>query len=181
MKQWLFSTFTVLMLASGLYGCGGDDQQAMLMGSWQYSLYVPPAEAAKLSEEPLPEGASMELTATGTQTFHRGGKYNVDLKYTLRLKQGTQELPLRFSVRDAGTWEIHDNVLVETSSDSVVVPLDDITKRVVAEAPELKTMLTPITGESESVKIVHLSDSSAEFEMMEPPFLRLTFKKLTKH
>jgi len=175
MNKILAGTITVMFLL--LSGCDRSSTENLLVGSWEASLYISSVDAAKMSEEPMPQGFSVEMTMSGSQTYHVGGKYNGDGKFTIRLKQGEQEIPLRFLVRDAGTWELHEDILVETTGDSIVTPMDEVTRKVVKQSPEFQTMVAPISGESTSLKVVHISETAAEFEMMEPPYISYTLRK----
>jgi len=168
----------ILLIIIMLVSCNGESADKLLLGTWEGTMYVPKNEAAKMSAEPMPEGFGMELSAVVQATYHRGGKFNGEMEYTLRLIAPGQEVPLRFFVREAGTWNIHGDTLVETSTDSNVLPLDDLTKSVVKQSPELLTMITPIKGDSSSTKIAHITKSIAEFELLEPPFIKITLRKI---
>ncbi len=151
--------------------------EKMLIGSWDVSVYFSPAEIAQVLGGSLPQNLSIELTGSGSQTYHAGGKCNSDGQFTLRLNLEGQELPLNFLVRHAGTWEIHDNILVETTINSVVIPMDPITMNVVKVSPEYQSMVAPVSGESMSVKIIHISEKIAELKMIEPPYYSFTLRK----
>ena len=185
MKKLIFITsilfiFITLNQAFAWPGWLRSSTENMLIGSWESSIYISPGKMAKMSNEPMNKGDSMEMTASCSQTYHVGGKYNGDGEFTIRLRQGEQEIRLSFLVRDAGTWKMHDNILVETTENAVVTPMDEITKRVVKQIPELQTivtMITPIRGESMSSKIIHISETTAEVKMMEPPYASFTLRK----
>lgn len=151
--------------------------EKMLIGSWEVSVYISPAEIAQMLGESLPQNLSIALTGSGSHTYHVGGKCNTDGQVTLRLNLEGQELPLNFLVRHAGTWEIHDNIIVETNINSVVIPNDPITMNVVNVSPEYQSMFTPGSGDSTSMKIIHISEKIAELKMMEPPYRSFTLRK----
>ena len=151
--------------------------EKMLIGSWEVSVYFSPAEIAKMLGGSLPQNLSIEVTGSGSHTYHAGGKCDSDGHFTLRLNLEGQELPLNFLVRHAGTWEVHDNILVETTIDSVITPMDPITMNVVKVSPEYQSMVSPVSGESMSVKIIHISEKIAEFKMVEPPYHSFTLRK----
>jgi methyl coenzyme M reductase subunit C-like uncharacterized protein (methanogenesis marker protein 7) len=109
----------------------------------------------------------MEMSVAGSTTYHVGYKYNQEGEVTLRLRKGEEERALRFFVRDAGVWKIHGDVLVETSEDSSVTPLDDLTKRAVENVPELKAMISPIKGETTSYELKEISESKILLEEKE--------------
>jgi len=171
--------FIFLALITALSACSETSKTNMLIGTWSTSLYVSSEEAAKMSEEAFPPGMSMELTMNGTGTYHQGGKSNAVAEYTIRIKANDQELPLRFMVRQAGTWELHGDTLVETSIDSVVIPLDNLTRNVVSKSPEFQAMITPVKGEAVSIKIEHISKTLVEMRLLTPPYFRLTMHKKT--
>ena len=173
-----YAGLSILIIALMLVGWTWKSTDELLLGTWKFTFYVPAEEAAKMSEEPLPEGLRMELSGSGRMTFHRGGKANSEGEFTLRLIAQGQELPLRFLIRDAGEWKVHGDTLVETSADSAVVPLDDLTKSVVRQSPEFQAMMTPVKGESSSTKIIHITEDMAEMELLDPPFYKLTMRKV---
>jgi hypothetical protein len=159
------SVILTAILISFLGSC--RDQEEFLIGTWLMSSYLSPAEAAKQSEGSIPEGMSMEMSVSGSTTYHVGYKYNEEGEITIRLNKGGEERALRFYVRDAGVWKIHGDVLVETSEDSSVTPLDDLTKEAMENAPAFKAMVSPIKGETTSYKLKNVSDSKILLEEKE--------------
>ncbi|MEM6328002.1 MAG: hypothetical protein AAF791_12865, partial [Bacteroidota bacterium] len=87
-----------------------------LVGSWTYSAYVTPKEVARLSDDPIPKGVEIDMTAEGSSTYHANGRYDTNAEVTIRVRQAGQEVPLRFLRRDAGTYEVQNDVLFETVS-----------------------------------------------------------------
>lgn len=173
---------SMIMLATLISFLGGcpifkKDTGKILIGTWSNSSYVSPAEAAKMSEGPIPEGASMEMSMTGNVTFHVGNKYNEDGEITLRLRRGDREAAFRFFVRDAGDWKIHDDVLVQTSVDSSMTALDQTTKEFIEANPELKAIVAPVKGESTSYKLKEISDSKVLLEEKEFGFTVIMQRK----
>ncbi|HKO35408.1 MAG TPA: hypothetical protein VJV21_02940 [Pyrinomonadaceae bacterium] len=138
-----------------------------LVGTWSVSAYISPAEVAKKSEEPLPEGMSLEMSLSGSANYHIGDKYNQEGEITLRIRRGEEEAPLRFYVREAGVWKIHNDVLVETVEDSSITPLDDRTKEFLEAVPQFKPMMSPVKGETTSYKLKKVSDSKILLEEQE--------------
>lgn len=175
MKKLALAAITMSFLV--ILGCNKPSLTDKLIGSWEVSSYISPAETAKMINEPLPQGLTLEMTLAGSTTYHIGGKYNSDGQITVRLKNSGQEVPLNFLVRDAGTWAIHGDTLVETSTNSVVTPMDQITKNVVKESPELQTMITPVSGESASSKVVHITETMADLKLLEPPYISMVMRK----
>jgi hypothetical protein len=163
---YLILIASVISLSGGcsFFKKGADK---VLIGTWAVSSYVSPAEAAKKAEEPISEGISMEMSMAGSTTYHVGKKYNQDGEVTLRLRKGGEEKALRFYVREAGTWEIQGDVLVETAGDFSVTPIDEMTKAILEAAPEFKSMITPVKGESTSYKLKEVSDSKIILEEKE--------------
>jgi hypothetical protein len=159
-------TASIILVATllSLLGACGEKPEKVLIGAWTYSLYVSPAEAAKKSKESIPAGMSMEMSATGSTTYHVGGKYNDDADMTLRLRRDDKEVSLKFNLREAGVWEIHDNVLVETAGDSSVVALDEFTQEFLKETPQFKELISSIKGESTSFQLKEVSNSKIILE-----------------
>ena len=48
---------------------------------------------------------------------------------------------------------------------------------VVNVSPEYQSMFTPGSGDSTSMKIIHISEKIAELKMMEPPYRSFTLRK----
>lgn len=157
-------------------GCSKSIEE-MLIGSWDFSIYFSASDVEKMSGESFPDGFSIEITAVGNQTYHVGGKYDGTGEFTVRMTVDGQEYPLKFFIKDAGSWEIHDDVLVETTGDSIVTPMNEGTEQVVKEIPILQAMLTPVSGESQSTKILHISETLVEFQMLESPYMNFTLEK----
>jgi len=161
-----------------LVGCEQGHPEKLLIRTWEASGFIPSHEMARLSKDPLPDGASMEMTYAGIQTYHLGNKYDGEATITLRMRNDDQEIALRFHMKDAGTWKLHGDTLVETSEDSVVTPLDDRTKTLISNMPELKASFTPVKGESTSSIIKHMSASTVELELQNPKGLNITLQKI---
>lgn len=141
--------------------------EKVLIGTWTFSSYISPAEMAKKSDDPIPEGVSVEASVTGTTTYHVGYKYNEEGETTLRIRSGGRELALRFYVREAGVWAIHGDVLVETSGDSTITALDETTKQFLESSPEFKAIISPVKGESTSYQLRDVSTSKIILEEKE--------------
>lgn len=139
----------------------------VLIGTWTFSFYISPAEAAKRAEQPISEGISMEMSTAGSTTYHDGKKYNEEAEVTLRLRKGGEEKTMRFYMREAGVWEIHNDVLVETTGDFSLTPMDEMTKAILEAAPEFESVITPVKGESISYKLKEVSDSKILLEEKE--------------
>ncbi|MBN2396063.1 MAG: hypothetical protein JXC36_06340 [Candidatus Atribacteria bacterium] len=175
MRNYVISSIAIFVMFCS--GCSQSNIGDMLLGTWDVSLYLSPSQVAKISEDSFPNDLSIEMTMSGTQTYHLGGKYDGTVEFTIRLKFEEEEIPLRFLAKETGSWEIHGNVLVETTANSVITPLDDLTRKVVKKSPEFQTMVTPIAGESQSTKIIHISKTVAELQMIDPPYWDMTLRK----
>ena len=134
------------------------------VGTWTQSTFITPQEVARLSEDPIPPGVEVDMTITGSNTYHVGGRYDADAEVTIHVREGTEEVPLSFIRREAGTWEIHDNTLLETVTSGSVTPLDATTKQVLHDTPEFSAFITPIAGETASTTIHSVTPSSIDLQ-----------------
>ena len=159
------SVILTAMLIGFFVAC--RDQEKVLIGTWTTSSYVSPAELAKLAKESLPEGVSAEGSASGSKTYHVDYKYNEEGEFNFRLNRGGEERVLRFFVREAGIWKIQGDVLVETSEDSSMTPIDDFTKEAVEKIPTLKAVISPAKGKTTSYTLKNISDSKILLEEKE--------------
>ena len=171
------SIASMIVLLVILSGCDHKQPEDQLIGTWEASGFIPPHEAARLSGESMPDGATLEVTYSGVQSYHLGNKYDGEGTMTLRVRDNGREIALRLYVKDAGSWQLHGNTLVETSKDSVIAPLDDLTKTLISEMPELKAGFMPVQGMSSSSEIKHMSASTVELELQNPKGLRVTLRK----
>lgn len=80
-------------------------------------------------------------------------------------------------VREAGTWEIHGDTLVETIVNARIVPLDELTAKIANQSPEFQGMIAPIPGESVSSKIEHITETMVDLKPMEPPYINLVLRR----
>jgi hypothetical protein len=170
---------SIVILASLFFtACKKEDIENKMYGAWNISTYFSNEDILKLSEEPLPEGMKMEITLKGTQTYHRGGKYSGEAEWTLRYFNPDGEVSLRFFVKDAGEWSLHSDglELVETSTGSSNIPLDEITASFLKEVPEFTTFINSVKGETWSSKIVSITDTSLQLELDDPK-IRMTLTK----
>lgn len=174
MKKLLFCLLLLSLLSAS---CSGSPDPDKLLGTWNMAMYLPAAELAKMAEGDVPAGLSMELTMSGTDIIHKGGKQDSQGRFTLRITANGRELALNFLVREAGTWELHGDTFVATTVDAQITPMDEPTRLVVQKTPELQALIAPVKGESVSYKITSLTKSSMNLEMLEPPHFKLTYHR----
>ncbi|RZK10137.1 MAG: hypothetical protein EOO46_11680 [Flavobacterium sp.] len=147
----------------------GSSYDKLLVGTWKTTVHIKPEAFATESEEEIPEGMEMEMKGEETSTFHHGNKFNREGEFTvwLRNNKTDEEIPLRFYSKEAGTWKVFDETLVETTEDGILTPLDDLTKNFVAENPDIATGITPIKGETTSSNILSITEAKADMEELE--------------
>jgi len=163
------SIFYLLNLLIGLIllsGCGSNSVEDKMYGTWEISALFSNADFRKLSEEPIPDEVEIEMTVKGTQSYHKGGKYNGEGEITIRFKTAEGEIPLRFFMKDAGEWSLHDNgkELVETTTDGFLTPLDELTETFLKESPEMAASIRPVKGETTTSQILSISDTLMEIK-----------------
>jgi hypothetical protein len=149
----------------------------VLIGSWTTSSYISPAEAAKLSETPPPPGVSLELWMNGSATYHVGGKCDGEGEITFRIRGGDRGQSFKFYLRSACVWKIHGDILVETTEDYSMTPMDDVTRAFVEADPQFKAIMEPVKGESTSYKLKEVSDSKILLEDQELGFTTILRRK----
>ena len=168
MKQNLL--MPILLVMGLLVGCTqSGNTEDKLLGSWSFSLFVSPSEFVDMSKDPLPPGATMAMTMEGTTTILHGHRYNSEGRATLRLEMQGKEIPLKFLIRESGRWEMHDDVFVQITEDGVVTPLDDMTRSIVADSPEMTALFAPVKGASASSRILNISDNEMNIVTLEEP------------
>ena len=153
-----------------------SDAADAFVGSWTYTTYVSPREIAEVSEDPIPPGVEIDLTAEGTATYHANDRYDTSAEVTIRVRQAGQEVPLRLLRRDAGTWEVQDGVLFETVTSGRLTPLDATTRQFLDETPEFSAFVSPIEGETASTTIHSVSPTAIDLQEQESQ-LRFTLRR----
>lgn len=163
------STFYLLhlfILSILLSGCGDNSVENKMYGTWEVSAFFSNADFEKFSEEPIPDGVEVEMTIQGTQKYHKGGKYNFEGEVTMRMKSAEGEIPLKFYIKNAGEWSLHASgkELVETTTDGTFTALDELTEAFLKESPELAASFKPIKGETETSRILSISETVMEIQ-----------------
>ncbi len=172
----LHRLFITLSLAVLLSACQPSTQE-QLLGEWESSMFVDADKFAELSDDPVPAGMRFELTYSGDSVFHHGNKYTENGELVMRINANGQEIALRFALRDAGTWEIHDKVMVQTTTDAKITPLDDTSRAMLAQSPEFAAAFTPVKGESYSSDILRIDEDFVDLKMKEEPYLEVTLRR----
>lgn len=173
---YLLNLFIVLALFSG---CGGNPVENKMYGTWEISDSLSNSDFRKLSKEPLPDELKIEMAMEGTHSYHKGGKYNEEGEVTVRLKTSEGEIPLRLFMRDSGEWSLHANgeELVETTTEGILTPLDELTKEFLKESPEIARLLKPIKGETITYRILSITDTTMKIQEDESKFKLSMSKK----
>ena len=153
-----------------------DEADDALVGSWSYTAYVEPSEVARLSDDPIPAGVEIDMTVSGSNTYHANGRYDADAEVTIRVRQAGEEVPLRMLRRDAGTWETQGDVLFETVTSGTLTALDPTTKQFLRETPEFSAFVSPIEGETQSSTIHSATQTAVDLEEQESR-LRYTLRR----
>jgi hypothetical protein len=173
MLRKLFITFSLIVLITGCQ----PSMQEQLLGEWESSMFVDAKKFAEFSDDPMPPGMQVELTYSGDFVFHHGNKYNESGEMVMRINNNGQEVALRFAIRDAGTWEVHDSILVQTTTDSKITALDDVSRNMLAQSPEFAEAFKPVKGESYSSEILRSGDDFIDMKMKEEPYLEVTLRR----
>ncbi len=168
----LFLSFLTFLTA-----CGSDSYEEKLIGTWNVSSHISSGIIKSVSVKPFPNDIDMDITISGSTTYHKGGKLSEQGETILRLKRGGGEVALRFFTRSSGTWEVHDDTLVSTSIDSITTPLDGETKKIVEEVPVWNNIIASIKGETMSFKIISISKTEAQMEILGPPNIPIAMKR----
>lgn len=157
--------------------CKTNDKSSLLLGAWETSAFINQNQLEKAFKEEAEEGMRMEMTFNETHEFLQGGRFNNEGEITLRLGMGNQEIPLKFYVKESGTWELHESNIVQVTQDYKIVPMDETTKNVLANAPEFKQMIEPVKGEASSFEILSLSKTVMQLTSNQLPGITLTYNK----
>ncbi|MEM6686140.1 MAG: hypothetical protein AAF617_10180 [Bacteroidota bacterium] len=161
----------------GATGQESSEKTALLLGRWETSTFINESQFKKTFKEDIEDGMSGEMTLIDEYHFIKGNRFNQEGEVTFKLKMAGQELPLKFYGKQSGTWSIHDNTLVTVTEDSKIIPMDEFTKNVLANAPEFGEMLQPTKGETISLEIKMLTASILQVVDEELSGLILTYNK----
>lgn len=169
-----FYLLNLLITSILLSGCGDNSIENKMYGTWDGTVSLANDYFKNIIEEPFSDVAEMKMDVEATYSFHKGGKYNLSTESTLQIKLPKGEITLRFFIKDAGEWSLHDDgkELVETSTDSVFTPLDEMTKAFMEKEPNLEAAFKPVKGETTTLQILSISDTTMEIH---EPEAKLTY------
>lgn len=172
----LITTILIAVSAVCSTGFANESIREKMLGTWKLSEYFDASDLREFSNDPIMSEA--EMTIKGTVDYHRGGKYNSEARFTLRMNTTEGEISLKFMMRESGEWTLysHGKELTETTVDATFAPLDDFTKFLLEESPGLAASLKPIRGETSTSKILSISDRLLEIETDDPK-LHFVLKK----
>jgi len=153
------------------------NRSTLLLGTWKTSTFINEDQVKKVFKDDMEEGMSGEITLVDEYQFIKGNRFNQEGELTLTLKMGGQEVPLKFYAKQSGSWSLHDNTLVTVTEDAKVIAMDDLTRNVLASAPEFKEMLEPTKGESVSLEIKALTETVLQVVDEDLSGLVLTYNK----
>lgn len=129
-----------------------------VLGNWQFSMTMLPADFRKQSNEPIPEGVEITMEGNGTQQFHRGGNYSGEGSMTYRIESPDGNIKLKFMLRDVGTWNINGDKITQTTTDGSIIPMDEITKSTLKQSPEVAEVFRPIKGSTVTSTILSIDE-----------------------
>lgn len=167
----------IFLLILGLSSCNNKKYNEKILGTWEFSIFIDSDKAKTMFEGDDTDGLELEATFSGTENYLRGGRYNTEGEVTFRVSANGQEIPLKLSVRESGSWEFHDNYLITIADDSKVSTLDETTRNVINNAPEFAAMIEPVKGESSSTEIINISETSMQVKTEDLPGLLITYQK----
>lgn len=172
MKKLIYiSTFLIFLFTA----CSSTNYSEQILGTWESSVFIDATKAKAIFE--VEDGMEMQVTGTTTEQYLRGGRYNDEGDITFRISANGQEIPIKLHLRESGSWEFHDNFLVKIAEDSKVTALDDVTRNIIANAPEFAEMIEPVKGESYSIEIVGITDTDMQVKMEDLPGIIVTYQK----
>lgn len=161
----IFYYILVVIMVILFSGCWRDSTEEKLYGTWEYSYLFSNEYFRKISKEPIPKDIEIDLTIKGVESFHRGGLYNGYAELTMRIKTPKGELPIKFFIKDAGNWSLHNNKeIVATSVDAIFTPVDQISEAFYKESPMLVSLFKPIKGATATSRIMFISDNMIEIQ-----------------
>lgn len=166
-----------LFLVLILFGCSSNNYDEKILGTWESSVYIDANKARTMFGADAGNGIEMEATFTTTEEYLRGGRYNSEGMVTLRMTSNGQEIPLKMMIKSSGSWEIHENYLVAINEDSKVTSMDETTRSILRNSPELASGFKPVKGESSSIEIVSIKGSTMQVKMENFPGLLITYQK----
>lgn len=174
------ATYGAKPTAGGTYSAPSDEdaglQSSDIVGTWDLNTFIDSDEVAELSDDPIPPGVEIDMTVTGSSTYHVAERYDTDAEIVLRVRQAGEEIPLTFLVRQTGTWELVGDVLSETVVSGNVTALDEITQAVLDSDPEFAAFITPLSGETTSSRIHSATASTLDVEELGSS-LRFTLRR----
>jgi len=159
-KKITFYAFCILIFST----CqnSSNDYEKKIIGDWKYSVYLDNDEVKELfgGEDEMPQGVTAEMTMKGTDEYLIGNRYNTDSKMVMRFDAAGNEMKLSFNFLGSGSWKIIDKEIVTILEGSDITPLDDFTRQMIKQSPELLESMTPPIGMSESAEIIELTEES---------------------
>lgn len=175
MKKLLYLTIIVILIAS----CNNANIEEEILGTWETSFFIDSEKSKTMfgAEDGIDNGVDIELTLKSTDQFIKGKRYNSNgyMKFVIRVDD--QEIPFKLGFKESGTWEFNDNILVTTTDDIKINPLDRITKNLIEEFPEFKAVFEQVKGESSTNKIIKITKEEMQIKSEDLPDMLLTYYK----
>ncbi len=147
--------FSVILFA----GCGRGFVKNKICGTWEFDHHLSEEDG---KENPLPDGATVDLILKGKIRFDKDGRYDESHKRTIKIKTpATGDFQLKFFSRTVGGWSLSASgkKLVCTVTDADFTPLDKVTADILSVWPEVSTIAS-MKGEVSTKKILSISDST---------------------
>lgn len=173
-KSYTFFLFSVLF-ALGCKQTPSLDQK--ILGTWETSVFIDQTKSSELFGE-MDDGMSMEMTISTNEQYLRANRYNADAEMTMRIYYYGEETSLNFLMRDAGTWEIHDNEVITISDGANISALDEDTEFILQSDPQFAESMTPIKGQSSSSRILEIAEDHMMTESDDLPGLVFSYKRV---
>ncbi|MGB0720935.1 MAG: hypothetical protein ACPGU7_00935 [Gammaproteobacteria bacterium] len=163
-----FLTFALLLIAMSLSGCGesAPSVRDRIVGTWGYALKYEPDQ-------------STVFDASGTQTYAADDSLHGTAEATLTLIDAEEQRVLRFNLVYRGTWQVQaeGTELGEVIEDQEWLPMDERTREILKQDPELARSFTDNEPETSTSKILLLTDSVMELEDKEDPDFRVLHER----
>lgn len=148
-------------------GCWHNSTEDKIYGTWEYTYLLDNEYFKKNSKEPIPKDLEINMEIKSVESYHKGGIYNAIGEVIIRYKAPQGELPLKFFIKDVGTWSFHADgkEIVATSTDGAFTPMDKISEAALKESPMLAALFQPIKGTTVTSHILSISKDIMEVKV----------------
>lgn len=170
-KNLLYYALLLLLPAALFISCKSNEKPAVLEKSLFYGTWTMDKDVSFEQMKEMPdfkEGAEVlkdaHMAAKGTISYNSNGRYTMKGNIVLHMTPADSgdKVTMNFDFRETGKWELKDSTLASTTEDSEVAPVDDATKAMVAEDPDLLKEMRPVKGETKTDEIKSATKSEIE-------------------